>query len=310
MRGQVNTLLLLCVCGLAAGLMTGRRVWAGVSLAGAICLKIFPAFLLLVPLWRRDGRCLLGCAAGLLVGLLLIPWAALGWERTSDAYRDLTRVLVGPALRLGGDDTRAEELTNTTATDSQSFMVVVHNATYPTLQRWERPQQASTAARAAHVLLGAALTLATLAASRRGRAEGQNVALLVGGLTLLMILLSPVCHTHYFCLELPLVMALLARSWDERGDVRGLGVGRPDCPVDLRLLALVVALIVGNAAPQLAAGPELEGRWPALFVVRLLRDCGLVTAVALGLWLLAALALRRGPVEAAPPAGGTLRRVA
>jgi hypothetical protein len=299
-RGQVNTLLLMCLCGLIAGLMTGRRAWAGVSLAGAICLKIIPAFLLLVPLWRRDGRCLLGCAAGLLVGLVLIPWAALGWGRTADAYTAIGRQLFGPVLGVGADQTLAEELTDTAATDSQSFLVVIHNTAHWRLPRWERPRQAATGARAAHLLIGAALTLATLAAARRGRGQGQETPLLVGCLALVMILLSPVCHTHYFCLELPLVMALLARSWDRRGEARGDGVGRPDSPVDRPLLLLLVVLIAGNALPQLGTGPDLEQRWPALALMRLLLDCGLAMYVALGLWFVSVLALRRGPHIQAP----------
>jgi hypothetical protein len=45
MRGQTNLLLLALVCGLIAGLMRGRSLAAGMCLAGAICLKIYPGFL-------------------------------------------------------------------------------------------------------------------------------------------------------------------------------------------------------------------------------------------------------------------------
>ena len=52
MRGQVNLLLLLLLCGMATATLRGRRLQSGLWLAGAICLKLIPAFLLLYPLVR------------------------------------------------------------------------------------------------------------------------------------------------------------------------------------------------------------------------------------------------------------------
>ncbi len=287
-RGQVNLLLLALIAGFAAGLMRQRSWLAGVSLAGAICLKIFPIFLLLVPLWRRDARCLLGCCAGLVVGLGLIPTAVLGPTQTVTAYGDLARVLIGPALHLGGDSTRAKELIEVTATDSQSFLAVLHNSLH--LNRDTRPHEASSTVLAIHFLIGGLLTLITLWAGRREqRARGLGLLYLIGCLTLVMILLSPVCHTHYFCLELPLIMGLLARSWERRADITGILVGRPNSPLHLWLLLAGGVLLINNIIPQLP-GCELP------------RDTGLATVTALGLWLAALRALRKGPVaEAQPP---------
>jgi hypothetical protein len=138
MRGQANTLLLALICGMIAGLMTGRRFGAGLCLAGAICLKIFPIYLGIVPLLRRDRRCLAGCGVGLLVGLILVPLAVMGPRSTGRAYKDLARVLVGPALRLGGDDTRAAELILVTSTDSQSFLAMLHNTIHRAASPWPR----------------------------------------------------------------------------------------------------------------------------------------------------------------------------
>src|SRR5438105_6229379 len=98
MRGQVNLLLLALLCGMAAATLRGRSLLAGGCLAGAICLKVIPAFLLLFPLWRRDGRCLAGCAFGLMVGGALIPTLAFGPTRTVQYYQKYAHVLLGPAL--------------------------------------------------------------------------------------------------------------------------------------------------------------------------------------------------------------------
>src|SRR5260370_478605 len=78
MRGQVSLLLLLLLCGMAAALLPGGAWHAGLWLAGAICLKVIPAFLLLYPLYRRDVRCLTGCAVGLVLGLAAIPAVVFG----------------------------------------------------------------------------------------------------------------------------------------------------------------------------------------------------------------------------------------
>jgi len=43
----------------------GKSFQAGLWMAGPICLKVFPAFLLVYPFWRRDFRSLLPlCALG------------------------------------------------------------------------------------------------------------------------------------------------------------------------------------------------------------------------------------------------------
>ncbi len=106
-RGQVNLLLLALFAGFLADLLDGRRFRAGLWLAAAICVKIIPAYLLLLPLWRRDGRCLAGCATGLIVGLIVIPVAVLGPTRTVRCYGEMTQTVLLPGLGSGADASRA-----------------------------------------------------------------------------------------------------------------------------------------------------------------------------------------------------------
>jgi alpha-1,2-mannosyltransferase len=275
MRGQANFILLLCVCGLIAGLLRQRRLTAGAYLAGAICLKIFPAYLLLIPLWRRDVRCIIGCAAGLFVGLVLIPAMVLGPQRTLAEYRQLAVVLVEPALGVGDDKTRAEELINVTATDSQSFRSMIHNTLY--LDRTQRPPQASPLVQKIHWILGGIFTLLTLAVAGFQRTlTGPALVLFAGSLTLIMILMSPVCHTHYFALSLPLVMGLIAWNWERTGKAE-LSPG---------IISIIALQIIGNTLPLLPA-------------TEILKDVGLATYSALVLWLLACVALRRFGADSA-----------
>jgi hypothetical protein len=259
MRGQVSLLLLLLLCGAAAALLRRRNWQSGLWLAGAICLKVIPAFLLLYPLYRRDRRCLAGCAVGLVVGLAVIPAVVLGPARTVAYFQEWTHVLLWPALGTGTDQSRAKELIDVTATDSQSFQAMIHNTLYP--EPATRPPQPSAAVRLAHWLSGGFLTLVTLLVARR-RQDGPAVVITFGALIVIMLLLSPVCHLHYFCLNLPLVMGLLA-AIGERNTSR---LGR------IAVYFVVALHGVANALPH------IPGFQP-------LRDSGSAAWGALLLWL-------------------------
>jgi alpha-1,2-mannosyltransferase len=269
-RGQVTLLLLALLCAFIAALIRGRRLTAGLWLAAAICLKIIPVFLLIVPLKRRDGRCLAGCALGLVLGLIVLPVAVFGPARTVTAHRELCEVLVAPSLGVGSDQSRVQELLGVTATDSQSFFVVLHNTLHP--NRLTRPREASHGVHLAHWGLSAAMLLLLLTAFRRpprSAAVSRTTTLLAGALILNMILASPVCHLHYFALAVPLVMGLVVERVHRSG-WPGWG-----------LTLLMGAYLVGTAVPSLP--------W-----LRPLRDCGLAMYAALLLAGAACVSVLRG----------------
>ena len=270
-RGQVNMLLLALFAGFLADLLRGRNFRAGLWLAGAICIKIIPAFLLLLPLWRRDGRCLAGCAAGLVVGLAIVPVAVLGPVRTVECYREMTRTVLLPGMGGGDDASRADELTNQTATEGQSILTAMHNTLHPDFAN--RPPKASPVVRLVSLLLGGLLTLTTLAAfGWRRQADGVDLVMFFGLLVLDMLFISPVCHLHYYSLALPLVTALMAERWRQHD---GLSLGP-------WLLGLLAVFAVANLLPQL---PNMT----------LLRDCGAAMYGALVVWAAAiGLLWRRG----------------
>jgi alpha-1,2-mannosyltransferase len=273
MRGQVSLLLLLLLCGMTRAMLRGGSREAGLWWAGAICLKVIPAFLFVDPLQRRDGRCLAGCAVGLVLGLGVIPAAVFGPARTGAYYQEWTHVLLWPALGSGTDQSRAKELIDVTATDSQSFQAIFHNTLYPNPAT--RPPKPSTGVRAAHWLVGGFLTLVTLLAGRRRREDPPARVIRLGALIVLMLLLSPVCHLHYFCLSLPLAMGLLAAVWE------GSRLAK------WSLYAVLAVYCVANTLPHFQS-------------LQLLRDCGLATYAALLLWLVGMVVLstrRRSDVD-------------
>jgi hypothetical protein len=241
-RGQVNLMVILFVAGSFKALVHGRQWRSGLWLAAAICLKVIPAFLLLFPLWRRDGRTLAGVALGLVIGLFGLP--ALYWGPAEAWSLDMQMVdaVLHPGLGKGGDQTRALELTNLNATDNQSFQSILHN-----YQFWsrldQRPGQAAPWTRLAHWTISGLLTLAVLlAAGWRRQDDPYHCLLFLGSLFLVMTMVTPVSHLHYFSMALPLIMALYGLSLQGR---QGAMFPRP------ALLTLLLFAGLGYALPTI-----------------------------------------------------------
>jgi len=260
-RGQVNLLLLALFAAFVSDLLNRRQFRAGLWLSAAICVKIIPAYLLLLPVWRRDGRCLAGCAVGLVLGLGLIPVLFLGPSRTVDCYREMTRTVLLPGLGNGVDTSRDAELTNQTATEGQSILTVLHNTLNYDLAT--RPHKASPTVRLLSYMIGGLLTLTALGAfGWRRREDGIDIVLFFGLLVLNMLLISPVCHLHYYSLLLPLVTALLVNRWQKR---EGLSLGP-------WLWVVLIVNAIGSFLPQL---PDMN----------IFRDCGSAMFGSLLTWL-------------------------
>jgi alpha-1,2-mannosyltransferase len=269
--GQVNVLWLAVTCGMAVALLRGHSVRAGLWLAGAVCLKVLPIFLLLYPLWRRDLRCLGGLLLGLAIGLGVVPAVALGPARALASTQTWVEVMLLPAFGMGKDRTREAELMGITRTNNQALMPVLHKTLNLRLDRLTMPTQVAPGVRLAHWLIGAALTFATLLASgwRRPRSPVSDV-LLLGILNINMLLLSPAGHNHYLLLLVLPAMGLLAADWGQDGP--------PALPMGLRIFLVV--------NPAVSILPMFES-------LRIVHDVGLAMYCAILLWLLGVLAMRR-----------------
>ena len=262
-RGQVNTIVLALLAGWAAGLVTGRRVRAGVCLAFAICIKVIPAFLILHPLLRRDGRCLSGLALGLFFALVVLPVAVSGPDAALAQARTFLDVTLRPGLGTGGDASRAAELTDVTGTDSQSILCVLHNFRFA--NPWARTPDVAPWTRVAHWTTAGLLTVFTLIVHGRRSFSPRNEVAFIGALMTVMTVITPINHLHYFVFALPLATAL----WS-----------RPHRQVPYEALGFFLIANVASMLPILA-----------------LRMYGLTTVAALLLWAMSLIPERSAATE-------------
>ncbi len=242
-RGQVNTVILLTIAGFAAETIRNRRGYAGLWLAAGICLKVIPGFLLIVPLFRRDTRTLAACAAGLVIGLGIIPSMTMGPERAFESSRIFLSQTILPGLGQGGNGNLSRELTSMTATDNQSFLGIIHN-----LRHWSetpRPAAAEGSSKLIHVILTLLFAGTTLILARRRQNDGLATLLLIGNMTMIMVLASPINHHHYFCLAIPLWLGIVAVEM-QRTNSTGFGRG---------MIALIAIQTIASILPKL---PGLE----------------------------------------------------
>ena len=265
-HGQVNTAVAALVAGMFAALVVGKRFTSGVWLAGAAALKITPAMLILYPLLHRDRRSLMGVVAGSVVLLILFPAMFFGFRGAVEENLKVVSQVLTPGVggQGAGDQTRAKELTNTIATDSSSFVAVIHNWRNPQ-PHWHRPPDAAPSTRMAHWGISAFMVAVSAFMIWRNRTKGPAEQLmLLGGLMLVMVLASPVSHNHHFAMCLPALSGL----W-----LWGLKQRPGQIAPRLWVFVPLVSWTVGTAI-LLFPGP--------LFLM--LREFGLGTAVTVILW--------------------------
>lgn len=244
MRGQVNLFLVGLICFAVGCQIKNRNFLSGVFIALSISLKIFPAFLLIVPVWRKSFAQMGGVLFGLILGLVVIPEIGLGHQRTVQAYSDLYRVLIGPALGISKDSSRDVELNDFNSTDNHSILAFLHGIENPNLSK--KPPKPGFMNKIIHLsmsalLLGWLLWIKGKPAIGTPLSDGYFFCIA----TLIMLFASPVTHSHYFCLILPLVIFLHLNAWTS--DAKRF--------IPLGFGALLLFYLVGTTVPLL---PQFE----------------------------------------------------
>jgi hypothetical protein len=175
-----------------------------------------------------------------------------------------------PGVTGEGDQTRAEELTQTTNTDSHSFQAVIHNYLNP--DRTKRPANASKPTRLIHWAVCGSMTFITLLVGWRSRNGDASIQLIfLGCLLLVMVLTSPVSHIHHYAMALPAICGLWLKGLADRP-----GEAWPSIWVSIPL----IFWCVGTGLPLFPGELFLQ-----------MREFGLGTGSTVVVWLVAVIAL-------------------
>jgi uncharacterized membrane protein (Fun14 family) len=281
--GQLEEVLLLFLCCSVVSTLRGRSFRGGLWLSAAICLKIFPAFLLIWALVRRDMRFITGAIVGCVIGLVLIPMATLGPQRAIDLNREYASTFLLPAATRG-----AVAFNNSTLSmkDIHNFSLlgVFHSAQF--LGSVAVPPVPSPPTRLAAAICGVVVLLMTLVPFfSKQREQFVDATILFGQLIAVSLLVAPVFQSYHLPLLIPLILGLASAGMQHSGGVYP----------DRRVLLVFAFFMVANTAAS------VKGLEP-------LRDAGLPTLTALALWAQGILELHRQPLASVAVRGRTSAR--
>lgn len=238
--GQSNLLLLLLLTGVWLAQRAGRLVGAGLLLGTATVIKLFPGFLLVYFVLRRQWKAVAATAVTF-VGLTAGTAAVLGPQ----TYRTYIQEVL-PSVASGRSAWSNASLAG-------FWSKLFDPASEPDLP-WPRTQPlwpSPALARAGTLLSCAGVVVALVWVCRRAqtRAERDHA---FGVAVIAMLLVSPITWSHYFLLlflPLPMVWLALPRSGGARILFLGILLALWQYP------ALVFALLIPGGYPSGVATP-------------------------------------------------------
>lgn len=200
-RCQASEFIVFLVVACAFFHVRGRPLLAGMSLAAAAVIKVFPLALLAYFVIRRQWRVVFASVAGLLLMLFVLPSLFWGWHQNTLYLNDWLDTVARPALMSNAERASATplyaQLMNTYKSRNQSLEALflsVHVA--PALIKYG-------VAAVGLVMLGV-----MVAAARRVRSRYDELALL-SAFVIWQLLIPPISETHYFgMLILPLTVIM------------------------------------------------------------------------------------------------------
>ena len=262
-RGQVNILTLVFLAEMFLAGRRGRAVASGWWLACAGALKVIPGLLVLYPLLTRRWRSYLGMTAGLILLLGVIPAAVWGVDGAIRMNRNFLEQVVAPGITNTGDETRSKELMNATSTDSQAFHAIIHNIRHPDAAA--RPDNSDALSKGLHYLFGLSMIAATVLVARRHPAWNDRPAdalLIFGSFCIIMVLLAPASHMHYYAYALPMILGLVAQDLRNRP---GAAVPSRGLLIGLTAWTVCISVAMIDTAPECVRLREVGlGVWPTV----------------------------------------------
>lgn len=213
-RGQINTIVLACICAGVYCLSRGQRFRGGLAIGAAACIKVIPGVLLFDLLLRRGSRAVIGSISAALAIMVLVPMLVYGPARAFDySHEWVERVLLAG---LHTSEERLQAGAGFADTDNLSIQGSLHNLTNISTPRGQRPSEPESWIKWTHVIVslsmfGASLLIGSAPWSRPRRVDTAiQIALRVGMLCCVMVLASPMSHRHYFVMILPALAALVS----------------------------------------------------------------------------------------------------
>jgi hypothetical protein len=100
-HNNVNIFILFLIAACLELYRRGNDTASGLVLGLAIACKVTPLLFLAFFVWKRAGRVVLGCAAGLVLWLAIVPGAIFGWERNAQLLTDWYKLMVERPLLKG-----------------------------------------------------------------------------------------------------------------------------------------------------------------------------------------------------------------
>ncbi len=228
--GQVNLFLLVLVLGSFLALRNKRGILAGLLLGLAIAIKVFPLPVVIYFLFRKQWLAALATIASCVLFLAVAPGAIRGFERNGDELRQWVATMVG------------DQSGNTMAARSHIGFTRRNQSLVSLSHRWLRPVDAGdrdgvpfrihiaeVSPRTAQLVgYGSCLALAFLFLwAARGR-MGRNLAaegIEAGMVCTLVVLVSPLSWTYFFCWMLPAWTATLYYAMNPARSLKRIWVG-------------------------------------------------------------------------------------
>lgn len=201
-----DAIVLFLLTGWLLAVAQRRSLVTGCWLAGAITVKLFPAFLLIVAVFRRDRLMTLATLAGLVLSLILLPSLFFGFQRTSRLNEQYLTSM-------------PQQFQDIKTTDSNaSLCAVLHR-----LQGSESNVQFLSSSHLATIVL---LTTITLMAVRTFRPTSMQMLLTGSSLLIILTLASPIFELHHALLLIPaMTIQLIKASYGRFLGLMLVGIG-------------------------------------------------------------------------------------
>jgi Glycosyltransferase family 87 len=212
-RSQASVIMAFCITAAAYWENRGRPLAAGVALAGAVLIKVFPLLFIGYYAWRRKWRMVLTSLAALFVAAIILPAPVFGWHGNLNYIREFKRVVGEPAL-AASEQSRAnsslyDQLFSSEKPRNQSLNAILY--------RYAGPRGQKT-------YWAAALLMAAILWWLGRRANSVAEPWVVGAYMTWMLLVSPVSEDHYYSmLLLPVSLAVAAMVTTPRARLRRAG---------------------------------------------------------------------------------------